>query len=115
MRFVLASAFATLLIFADLTTRSPFPGHSRITLSIRTETGKPTGVRLRVTNGAGEYFAPLGHLPKPDATRRSATDLILGDGTETPLEVHALVYDGAQIDLPPGAYTFSGRKGLEYE
>lgn len=113
-RTLLAAIFGALLIFADLPTRSPFPGQARVKLSIRTEDHTPTGVRLRVTNSAGDYFAPLGHLPVPDPTRRSAGDLILGDGTETPLELHALVYDGAEIDLPPGRYKFTARKGLEY-
>lgn len=111
--------FAALLglaaLFADLPTRQPFPGHARVTLSIQKEGGKPTGARIRVTNAAGEYFAPLGHLPAPDRTRRSAGDLILGDGEQSPLEMHALVYDGARIDLPPGRYTIQARKGLEYD
>ncbi len=93
----------------------PFPGHVRVRLEIRTESGKPTGVRLRVTNTAGEYFAPLGHLPQPDPTRRSAGDLILGDGKAAPYDLHALIYDGAELDLPPGRYTFAARKGFEYE
>ena len=114
-RLLLAAIFAALLIYADLPTRLPFPGFARVKLQIRTQSGRPTGVRLRVTNAAGDYFAPLGHLPTPDPTRRSAGDLILGDAAETPLEVHALVYDGAQIDLPPGRYTFAVRKGLEYD
>lgn len=86
-----------------------------MSLSIRDAGGNATGLRLCVTNSAGKYFPPLGHLPVPDGTRRSATDLILGDGGAAPLEVHALVYDGAQIDLPPGTYNFHARKGLEYE
>ena len=114
-RALLAPLFAAFLIFADLPTRSPFPGQTRVTLSIRDAAGNPTGLRLRVVNEAGEYFAPLGHLPKPDAARRAVTDLILGDGGAAPLELHALVYDGAQIDLPAGVYTFHARKGLEYE
>jgi hypothetical protein len=97
-RSALIAVFASLLIYADLPTRTPFPGLARVKIAIRTESGKPTGVRLRVTNAAGDYFAPLGHLPQPEPTRRTAGDLILGDGAETPLEVHALVYDGAEID-----------------
>lgn len=114
-RAALFLAFSSLLIYADIATRQPFPGHARVRLAIRTESGRPTGVRLRVTNAAGEYFAPLGHLPQPDPSRRTAGDLILGDGKETPLTLHALVYDGQQIDLPPGRYTFEARKGFEYE
>ena len=111
----LIAIFAALLIYADLPSRQPLPGFSRVKLKIQDGLGKPTGVRLRVTNAAGDYFAPLGHLPQPDPDRRSAGDLILGDGTETPLELHAEVYDGTEIDLPPGRYTFAARKGLEYE
>lgn len=114
-RLLLILSFAALLVYADLPSRRAFPGQARVKLAIRTEAGRPTGVRLRVTNAAGEYFAPLGHLPVPDPTKRSAADLILGDGKETPLELHALVYDGAEIDLPPGRYTFAARKGLEYD
>ncbi len=88
---------------------------SRLTLRILDESGKPTGVRLRVTNSAGDYFAPLGHMPVPDVTKHSAGDLILGDGDETPLELHALVYDSALIDLPPGRYNFHASKGYEYQ
>src|SRR6185503_12905330 len=62
-RLLLITAFASLLIYADLPTRRAFPGHARVKLAIRAEDGRPTGVRLRVTNSAGEYFAPLGHLP----------------------------------------------------
>lgn len=114
-RYLLLLLFTALIIYADLATRQPLPGYTRITLRIRGENGQPTGLRLRVTNVAGEYFAPLGHLPTPDAARRNSNDLILGDGQETPLEVHALVYDGAEIDLPPGRYKFRGTKGLEYQ
>lgn len=114
-RYLLLPLFSALIIYADLATRQPPPGHARITLRIRSKNGEPTGLRLRVTNTAGDYFAPLGHLPIPDVTRRNANDLILGDGEETPLQLHALVYDGAEIDLPPGRYNFHATKGFEYE
>jgi hypothetical protein len=114
-RLFLILSFAALLVYADLPSRRAFPGQARVKIAIRTEAGSPTGLRLRVTNAAGEYFAPLGHLPLPDPSKRSANDLILGDGKETPLELHALIYDGAEIDLPPDRYTFAARKGLEYE
>ena len=57
----------------------------------------------------------LGHLQTPDQTRRNSNDLILGDSDQTPLQVHALVYDGAEIDLPLGQYTFHANKGFEYQ
>ncbi len=87
------------------------PTESRVRLSIR-EAGKPTGIRLRVTDGAGIYFAPLGHQPIAERNHKTPGDLLLGDG---PFELHAYVYDGAEIDLPPGRYLFAARKGFEYE
>jgi hypothetical protein len=113
-RLILFASFVALLVYADLPSRKPFPGFARVKLSIRTDLGKPAGVRLRVTNAAGEYFAPLGHLPAY-AQSREPGDEILGDGKTSPYTLYALVYDGAQIDLPPGAYTFSATKGFEYE
>lgn len=110
-----AAVFCALLAYSDYATRQPLPGMARVTLRIRSEDGTPTGLRLRVTNSAGEYFAPLGHLPTPDMSKRNANDLILGDGQASPLEVHALVYDGTEIDLPPGHYKFHANKGYEYE
>ncbi|MCI0621254.1 MAG: CehA/McbA family metallohydrolase [Acidobacteria bacterium] len=114
-QLVLFSILASFLAYAAQATREPSPGNSRVRITIRTENGKSTGLRLRVTNSAGEYFAPLGHLTKADRQVRSAGDLILGDGQNSPLELHALVYDGAEIDLPPGQYTFLARKGYEYK
>lgn len=114
-RALLASLFGALLLLAQFPTRQPYPGQARVTLRIRDAAGVAAGVRLRVTNVAGEYFAPLGHLPQPDPSRRMSGDLLLGDGETSPLEVHAYVYDGQQIDLPPGRYTFAARKGFEYE
>jgi hypothetical protein len=81
---------------------------------IRTPQGKPTGLRLRVTDASGVYFAPLGHASIAES-RRSAGDVLFGDGKTSPLELAALVYDSAQIDLPPGSYKFAARKGFEYE
>ena len=113
-RLMIASLFAGLLIFADLPTRSPFPGQVRVRLAIRDEAGRATGVRLRVTDSKGMYWAPLGHLPQVDQTRRMSGDLILGDDETSPRRLHAYVYDGAEIDLPPGSYRVEARKGLEY-
>ncbi len=114
-RSLAALLFFALMIYADHATRQPLPGNTRVTLRIRTGEGKPTGLRLRVTNAAGDYFAPLGHLPAPDPTRRNSNDLILGDAEETPLQLHALVYDGAEIDLPSGRYNLHATKGYEYQ
>lgn len=114
-RWAPAVVFCALLAYGDFATRQPLPGQARVELRIRTADGKPTGLRMRVTNAAGDYFAPLGHLPTPDQTRRNSNDLILGDGQDTPLELHALVYDRAEIDLPPGRYRFQATRGYEYE
>jgi hypothetical protein len=113
-RFLLALLFTGLLLIAQFPTREAYPGQARVRIEVRGPDAKPTGVRLRVTNEKGEYFAPLGHLPLPDPTRRMSGDLILGDGDAAPLEVHAYVYDGRLIDLPPGRYTFAARKGFEF-
>jgi hypothetical protein len=104
-----------LLIYANYAARQPYPGFVRLRFDIHDEAGHPTGVRLRVTNAAGDYFAPLGHLPKPDVTQRCAGDLILGDGESTPLTLYALVHDGAEIDLRPGRYHVEATKGYEYQ
>lgn len=114
LRALLVTLFAALLLLAQFPTREPYPGQSRVRLSIFDADGKPAGVRLRVTNSAGDYFAPLGHLPLPDPSRRMSGDLLLGDAETSLLELHAYVYDNAEIDLPPGRYTFHARKGFEY-
>ena len=113
-RVLLASLFAALLIFADLPTRSPFPGQVRAKLAIRDEAGRATGVRLRITDTKGVYWAPLGHLSQVDQSRRMSGDLILGDDETSPRRLYAYVYDGAEVDLPPGSYRLEARKGLEY-
>ncbi|MFN7923201.1 MAG: CehA/McbA family metallohydrolase [Bryobacteraceae bacterium] len=113
-RTLLASAFAGLLLFADLPTRSPYPGFVRLKFSIRDEAGRATAARVRITDAKGEYWAPLGHLPQPDQSRRTAGDLILGDDETSPRRLYAYVYDGHQIDLPPGDYTLDASKGLDY-
>ena len=70
-RLLLIASFVALLVHADLATRAPLPGYARVKLLIQNNESRPTGVRLRVTNSAGDYFAPLGHLPQPDPTSRS--------------------------------------------
>jgi hypothetical protein len=113
-RLFIAAGFCGLLVFADLPTRQPYPGNARVKLAIRTPDDRPTGLRLRITDAEGNYHAPLGHLPQIDTSRRTAGDLILGDDEITPRELWALVYDGAEIDLPRGEYNFVARKGFEY-
>ena len=114
-RTLILILFCALLAFSDYATRQPMPGFARVTLRIRNEKNEATGLRLRVTNAAGEYYAPLGHLPKPDLSRRNSNDLILGDDITTPRQMHALVYDGAKIDVPVGRYNLHANKGFEYQ
>jgi hypothetical protein len=114
-RIALLLSFAGLLIYADIASRRPFPGNARVRISVHADAGRTTGLRLRITNAAGEYFAPLGHLTAPNPGARNANDLILGDNKDTPLTLYALVYDGAQIDLPPGRYHLEARHGYEYD
>ena len=52
-RLLIASLFAGLLIFADLPTRSPFPGKCGSGCRSATKSGRATGVRLRVTDARG--------------------------------------------------------------
>jgi hypothetical protein len=113
-RVLILFLFCALLAFSDYATLQPLPGFARVTLRIRNEKNETTGLRRRVTNAAGEYYAPLGHLPKPDLSRRDSNDLILGDVT-TPRQMHALVYDGAEIDVPAGRYNLHANKGFEYQ
>jgi len=114
-RTALLAALGTLLIYANYASRQPYPGFVRLKFEIHDEEGRPAGARLRVTNAAGEYFAPLGHLPKPDMTQKSSNDLILGDGESTPLTLYALVHDGAEIDLRPGKYHIEATRGYEVQ
>ena len=113
-RLMIASLFAGLLTFADLPTRSPFPGQVRVRFAIRDEASRATGVRLRVTDKSGVYWAPLGRLSQVDQSRRMSGDLILGDDETSPRRLYAYLYDGAEMDLPPGSYRLEARKGLEY-
>lgn len=113
-RLLWGAVFVSLLALAQFPTREPYAGHARLRIEVRDADGRTTGSRLRVTNTAGEYFAPLGHLPRPDRTRRSFGDLILGDDETSPAQVHAYVYEGALIDLPPGRYSIEAAKGFEY-
>jgi len=113
-RAIPASLFAALLTLAQFPSREPYPGQARVRIEVRDGSGQPAGVRLRVVDEAGDYFAPLGHLSLPDPTRRMAGDLLLGDAETSLYELHAYVYDGQLIDLPAGRYTFQARKGYEY-
>ena len=104
LRILLISSFAVLLALAQHETEKPFPGYTRVKLQLG-------AVRIRITNAAGEYFAPLGHLSQIDGGKRMSGDLIMGTAGD---QLHAYVHDGAEIDLPHGEYTFEARRGLEF-
>jgi hypothetical protein len=114
-RIALLLSSAVLLIYADIAARRPLPGFARVRISVRTDHGSSTGVRIRIVNDKGEYFAPLGHLPVPNPGARNANDLILGDNKTSPFTLYALLYDGALVDLPPGNYHVEARHGYEYD
>lgn len=95
--------------------RAAEPEVQRLPIRVRDENGRASGVRLRILDSFGRPVAPLGHMAAPEPTSRSAGDVILGDGEHRPFEVHALIYDGAEVDLLPGRYSMVGRKGFEYE
>jgi len=103
-RLLFGLSFAGLLLLAQHETEKPFPGFTRVRLQLG-------AVRLRITNAAGEYFAPLGHLTRPDSGKRMSGDLIMGTAGD---QLNAYVRDGAEIDLPHGEYTFAFRRGLEF-
>ncbi len=73
--------------------------------------GQPTPVRLRVTDAAGNYYAPLGRLthfatgPNQDV----GGNVLLGG------KAWAYIDGTCEILLPPGLLHFSIRKGPEYE
>jgi hypothetical protein len=73
-------------------------------------TGKPTPVRLRVTDAQGRYHAPFGRLT------RFATGVNEEVGANVLLGGQAWAYiDGAcEINLPPGLLHISAAKGPEY-
>jgi hypothetical protein len=72
--------------------------------------GKPTPVRLRCTDAAGNYHAPFGRLV------RFSTAPGLGVGGNVLIDGEPWAYiDGAcEIDLPPGRIRIQAHKGPEY-
>src|SRR4051812_4181562 len=73
-------------------------------------TGRPTPVRLRVTDAAGHYHAPFGRASEADAAagRIGEGNLRLG------AELWSYVDGGSEIALPPGELTIQASKGPEY-
>jgi hypothetical protein len=73
-------------------------------------TGQPTPVRMRFTNPAGEYFAPLGRLTEfaTDDNEDVGGNLLL-DGKQ-----YAYIDGTCEIDLPAGQLLVEIHKGPEY-
>jgi hypothetical protein len=74
-------------------------------------TGKPTPVRIRFTDAAGEYYAPFGRL------REFAEDIGVDVGGNVLIggEAHAYIDGACEISLPPGRISVAITKGPEYQ
>ncbi|HLJ94236.1 MAG TPA: CehA/McbA family metallohydrolase [Gemmataceae bacterium] len=74
-------------------------------------TGQPTPVRIRFTNPAGEYFAPLGRLEKfaTGPNEDVGGNLLLGSRR------YAYIDGTCEIRLPPGPILVEIHKGPEYQ
>ena len=73
-------------------------------------TGKPTPVRLRITDAAGRYFAPFGHAAEFPVGPGEAVggDVVVGG------QRWAYIDGACEIALPPEELTIDVRKGAEY-
>jgi hypothetical protein len=74
-------------------------------------TGKPTPVRIRVTDAAGNYHAPLGRLTDFATGRNQDVggNLLLG------MKAHAYIDGSCEIRLPAGPLLIDISKGFEYK
>jgi hypothetical protein len=73
-------------------------------------TGKPTPVRLRVTDAQGRYHAPFGRLTTfATAPNRDVGGNVLLDG-----KAWAYIDGSCEINLPPGPLHISAAKGPEH-
>lgn len=73
-------------------------------------TGKPTPVRVRFTDEAGTYHAPLGRLTRFSTER----GIEVGGSTQIDGEAWAYVDGAFEILLPPGRFRVQVAKGPEY-
>ena len=73
-------------------------------------TGQPTPVRIRFTDPAGKYFAPLGRLLEftTDENEEVGGNLLLN------LKEYAYIDGTCEIELPAGRYLVEIHKGPEY-
>lgn len=73
-------------------------------------TGKPTPVRVRFTDEAGTYYAPLGRLAQFSDER----GMDVGGNTRIDGDAWAYVEGAFEILLPPGRFRVQVAKGPEY-
>src|SRR5438477_841183 len=74
-------------------------------------TGQPTPVRIRFTNPAGEYFAPLGRLTE----FATGDNEDVGGNLQLGSQRYAYIDGTCEIELPPGPIRVEIHKGPEYE
>jgi hypothetical protein len=73
-------------------------------------TGQPTPVRIRITDGAGRYYPPLGNLtPFPTGPNEAVGGNVLLAGKE-----YAYISGTCEVPLPPGRLSVEFHKGPEY-
>jgi hypothetical protein len=73
-------------------------------------TGKPTPVRIRVTDAEGNYRAPLGRLVE----FATGPNQDVGGNLQLGMKPHAYIDGACEIDLPPGNVHVQVHKGPEY-
>jgi hypothetical protein len=73
-------------------------------------TGQPTPVRLRLTNEAGDYFAPFGRV-REFATGRNQD---VGGNLRLGVKPYAYIDGTCEVALPPGPVAVEIAKGFEY-
>src|SRR5688500_10391767 len=74
-------------------------------------TGKPTPVRLRVTDAAGRYYAPFGRLTE----FATAANADVGGNVLIDDEPWAYIDGACEIRLPPGDLRIQAAKGPEFQ
>src|SRR5437762_1200931 len=73
-------------------------------------TGQPTPVRIRLTNAAGDYFAPFGRLTE-FATGRNQD---VGGNVMLGVKPWAYIDGTCEVRLPPGPIIVELHKGPEF-
>ena len=73
-------------------------------------TGQPTPIRIRLTDSAGNYLAPLGRLTE----FATGPNQDVGGNLQIGSEKHAYIDGSCEISLPPGPISVEVAKGPEY-